>query len=246
MFSFFKDKIVLKELIPKDHIDIHSHLLPGIDDGASTFEDTLQLTKTLQDFGISELITTPHVIQNIWDNSSEKIKKSEANTIINLKKNGISIPFRAAAEYLMDDQFVRLFQSGDLLTIKDNYVLVEMSYSNPPIQLYSIIFDLRVAGYTPILAHPERYTYYHYDFESYRKLKKAGCYFQLNLLSVVGYYGIGISKVAAKLLQEGLYDFVGSDTHHKNHIAAFDQKVQLKDLIPLKEIIANNQIFKSE
>ena len=86
MFSFFKDKIVLKELIPKDHIDIHSHLLPGIDDGASNFEDTLQLTKALQDFGISELITTPHVIQNIWDNSSEKIKKSEANTLINLKK----------------------------------------------------------------------------------------------------------------------------------------------------------------
>jgi len=103
---------------------------------------------------------------------------------------------------------------------------------------------LQVAGYIPVLAHPERYLFYHSNFNEYQKLKRAGCLFQLNLAAVVGYYGEGITKVAEKLLQKGMYNFVGSDVHHDNHIAAFEQKVRLKDLAPLQEIIANNQFFK--
>lgn len=244
MFSFFKSKAVLKDLIPDNHIDIHSHLLPGIDDGAKTFSDTLQLTKALQSFGINQFITTPHIIQHVWENTHEQIIANKNNTVEELRKNNIHIPFQAAAEYLMDDQFVRLFQSHDLLTLKNNYVLVEMSYINAPIQLYTILFDLRVAGYIPVLAHPERYLFYHKNPAEYDKLKKAGCLFQLNMLSVVGYYGENISKVAEKLLQKGMYDFVGSDVHHDRHIAAFDEKVKLKDITPLKEVIGNNQFFK--
>lgn len=244
MFSLFKSKPVLKDLIPDHHIDIHSHLLPGIDDGAKTIEDTLRLTRALEGFGISEFITTPHIIQHVWDNTHEQILAKKAVTTAVLEKNHITAPFRAAAEYLMDDQFVRLFQSGELLTLKDKYVLVEMSYINAPIQLYSILFDLQVAGYIPVLAHPERYLFYHNNFNEYTKLQRAGCLFQLNLLSVVGYYGAGITKIAEQLLQKGMYTYVGSDVHHDNHIAAFDQKVQLKDVMPLKEVIANNQFFK--
>ena len=244
MFTLFKSKPVLKDLIPDSHIDIHSHLLPGIDDGAKTFEDSLRLTQALQSFGISQFITTPHIIQHVWENTHEQIIANKNNTVEQLRKKDINIPFQAAAEYLMDDQFVRLFQNQDLLSLKDNYVLVEMSYINAPIQLYSILFDLRVAGYTPVLAHPERYLFYHKNFSEYEKLKKAGCLFQLNLLAVVGYYGENISKVAESLLQKGMYDFVGTDAHHDNHIAAFDQKVKLKDVNGLKDIIKNNQFFK--
>jgi protein-tyrosine phosphatase len=244
MFSIFKSKPTLKELIPQQHIDIHSHLLPGIDDGARTFEDTIRLTKALQGFGISEFITTPHIIQHVWDNTHEQILTNKETTVADLKKNSIAVPFKAAAEYLMDDQFVRLFQSGQLLTLKDNYVLVEMSYINAPIQLYSILFDLQVAGYIPVLAHPERYLFYHNNFNEYVKLKRAGCIFQLNLLSIVGYYGDAITKIAEQLLQKGMYTYVGSDVHHDKHIAAFDQKVTIKDVTPLKEAIANNQFFK--
>ena len=244
MFSFLKSKAVLKDLIPDGHIDIHSHLLPGIDDGAKTFADTLQLTKALQSFGISGFITTPHIIQHVWENTHEQIISNQNNTVQTLTEKGFSTPFKAAAEYLMDDQFVHLFQTQPLLTLKDNYVLVEMSYINAPIQLYSILFDLRVAGYTPVLAHPERYLFYHKNTAEYDKLKKAGCLFQLNLLAVTGYYGENIAKVAESLLQKGLYDFVGSDVHHDRHIAAFDDKVKLKDLNPLKEVIGNNQFFK--
>ena len=243
MLSLFKSKPLLKDLIPEHHIDIHSHLLPGLDDGAINFEDTLRLTKTMIDFGISQFITTPHCIQHIWDNSTSIIEAKKEETILELSKNQITVPFRAAAEYMMNDHFVSLFEAGDLLTLKDNYVLVEMSYINPPIQLYDILFDLQIAGYIPVLAHPERYLFYHNNFDDYLKLKKAGCLFQLNLLSVVGYYGEDITKVSGKLLQKGMYSFVGSDVHHDNHLAAFGQKVKLKDLAPLKEAIANNQFF---
>lgn len=244
MFTLFKSKPVLRDLIPDGHIDIHSHLLPGIDDGARTFEDTLRLTKALQGFGVSQFITTPHIIQYVWDNTHEQILSNKETTVVELEKNKITIPFSAAAEYLMDDQFVQLFQSHQLLTLKDNYVLVEMSYINAPIQLYSILFDLQVAGYIPVLAHPERYLFYHKNFSEYEKLKRAGCLFQLNLLSVVGYYGAEITKIAEQLLQKGMYTYVGSDVHHDNHIASFEQKVKVKDLVPLKEAIANNQFFK--
>lgn len=246
MFTLFKSRPVLKDLIPSNHVDIHSHLLPGIDDGAKTFDDSLKLVKKLQSFGISQFITTPHVIQYVWDNSADQIKANESETRTQLEKNQIAIPFRAAAEYMLDDHFVQLFKSGKLLTLKNNHVLVEMSYINAPIQLYAYLFDLQVAGYIPVLAHPERYLFYHSNFDEYLKLKKAGCLFQLNLLSVVGYYGDGIARIANQLLQKGMYDFVGSDVHHANHIAAFDQKVKLKDLMPLKEAIANNQFFRIE
>ena len=244
MFTLFKSKPVLKDLIPDGHIDIHSHLLPGIDDGARTFEDTLRLTQALQGFGVSQFITTPHIIQYVWDNTHNQILSNKDTTVLELEKNKITVPFNAAAEYLMDDQFVQLFQSHELLTLKANYVLVEMSYINAPIQLYSILFDLQVAGYIPVLAHPERYLFYHNNFSEYEKLKRAGCLFQLNLLSVVGYYGAEITKIAEQLLQKGMYTYVGSDVHHDNHIASFEQKVKIKDLVPLKEAIANNQFFK--
>jgi tyrosine-protein phosphatase YwqE len=246
MLSLFKSKPLLKDLIPDNYVDIHSHLLPGIDDGAKTFEDSLRLTKALRGFGTSQIITTPHIIQHFWENTAVNINANFEITGAELKKNNIPIPFRAAAEYMMDEHFVNLFQSKEVLTLKDNYVLVEMSYLNPPIQLYNILFDLQVAGYIPVLAHPERYTFFHNNFEEYRKLINAGCLLQLNLLAVVGYYGEGITKIAEKLLKNGMYSFVGSDVHHNNHIAAFDQKIKIKDPIPLQEAIANNQFFRIE
>ena len=244
MLTIFKSKPLLRDLISDHYIDIHSHLLPSIDDGAKKFEDSLRLTKALQEFGTSQFITTPHIIHHFWDNNSQNIKSKEEQTLIELKNNKVDIPFRAAAEYMMDDYFVSLFQTDKLLTLKDNYVLVEMSYINPPIQLYSILFELQVAGYVPVLAHPERYAFFHNNFDEYQKLIKAGCRLQLNLLSVVGYYGEFIAKIADKLLQKGMYSFVGSDVHHDNHIAAFQQKIRIKDATPLKEAIKNNQLFK--
>ncbi|MCB6229948.1 histidinol phosphatase [Flavobacterium psychrophilum] len=241
MLFLKKNKTILKDLIPDNHIDIHSHLLPGIDDGAQTFDETLFLIGGLKNMGVSSFITTPHIFSGFWDNTKDKIQALELETNLNLNNK---VPLKAAAEYLMNDHFVSLIKKGEILTLKDNYVLVEMSYLNPPIQLYDILFDLQLGGYIPVLAHPERYTFYHNDFNQYQKLKNAGCLFQINLLSTVGYYGESVAQTAEKLLKKGLIDFVGSDVHHKKHIASFDKIVTIKDLQPLKEAFANNQLFK--
>lgn len=243
MFSFIKNKPILKDLT-ESYVDIHSHLLPGIDDGSKNFETTLSLVQSLQKIGFEQFITTPHIIKNIWDNSRTDIETLLASTTEKLAQKDTNPPFKAAAEYMMDDSFTKLMESEKLLTLKDNYLLVEMSYINPPMQLYDIIFDIRVAGYQPVLAHPERYIFYHSNFDEYQKLKKAGCLFQLNLLSTVGYYGSSVGKVAQKLLEKGMIDFTGSDLHHENHLKNFHKKLLFSDSTALKEAIRNNDFFK--
>ena len=243
MLSFLKSKPILKDLISNNYIDIHSHILPGIDDGAKNIEDSIFLINEMQKMGFSKLIATPHTFSGFWDNTKTGIEKKHIETKSLLSDNQINVSLGVASEYLMDDHFVSLFQKKEILTLKDNYVLVEMSYLNPPMQLFNIIFDLQVAGYIPVLAHPERYNFYHNNFEEYKKLKNAGCLFQLNLLSTVGYYGKNITEIAQKLLQNNLIDFVGSDIHHEKHIEWFDKKVLIKDVQPLKDAIANNKIF---
>lgn len=245
MLSFFKPKPYLKDLIPGGFVDIHSHLLPGIDDGAKTINETIKLAKAFQEMGFSQFMTTPHISRYIWNNSPETIADNHKKTKLLLEEHNLAIPFQAAAEYLIDDSFESHFKNKKLLTLKDNYVLVEMSYMNAPVELYKTLFELQVAGYIPVLAHPERYLFYHKNFDEYEKLKKAGCLFQLNLLSTVGYYGERINKAADKLLKKGMYDFAGSDVHHMRHIASFSNKIKVSNISNLKEVIANNQFFKS-
>ena len=246
MFFFSNNKPILKDLIPENYIDIHSHLLPNIDDGAQNFQDTVFLIERLKNMGMSEFITTPHIYETFWNNSTISIQEKEQETISNLRLQSIEIPLKAAAEYFIDDHFIELFKKGEILTLKDNYVLVEISYLNAPINIYNTIFDLQVAGYRPVLAHPERYSYHHKNFNEYLKLKDAGCLFQLNLLSTVGYYGEVVFEAGKKLLNNGLIDFVGSDVHHKKHVDWFDKKVLLKDLSPLKESISANGFFSQD
>lgn len=243
MFHFLNKKKLLKDLIPSNHVDIHSHLLPGIDDGSSTIDDTLFLTEQMQQLGFEQCVTTPHIFTNVWDNTREIIESTYHATSATLN-NQRNLSLRYAAEYMVDPNFAIRFQNEPLLTLKENYVLIEISYINPPIQLYNIIFDLQVAGYHPVLAHPERYLYYHYNFREYEKLKNAGCFFQLNLLSTVGYYGHEVTKLSELLLKKGLIDFVGSDIHHAKHIEAFSNQVLIKDITPIKKAIENNQFFR--
>lgn len=243
MFYFFKqNKPFLKDLV-QGFTDIHSHVLFGIDDGAKTIEDSEVLLKSFIELGFEGAITTPHILKDVWDNNSQNITSKYTEVQQLLPELSAKINLRVASEYLMDESFARLFETEKLLTLKDNYVLVEMSYLNPPIQLYDIIFDLQVAGYKPVLAHPERYLFYHQNFEEYKKLKVAGCLFQMNLLSTMGYYGANITKVADKLLAEGLIDFAGSDVHHLHHIRAFDDKVKIKNTEALRDVIKNNNFF---
>ncbi len=241
MLSIFKGKPKLRDLIPNNYIDIHSHLLPGIDDGSPNMEQTKLLISRMQEIGFEQFITTPHIIKNVWSNTKSGIEVLEKKVIESLGNN---LSFHAAAEYMMDNEFIELFINETLLTLKDKHVLVEMSYINAPIQLFEIIFDLQIAGYKPILAHPERYSFYDNNFNEYERLKKAGCLFQLNLLSTVGYYGKEAQKTADKLLENEMINFVGSDIHHENHINSFDNKIKINNVKNLELAIENNQIFR--
>ncbi|HEU4496223.1 MAG TPA: CpsB/CapC family capsule biosynthesis tyrosine phosphatase [Flavobacterium sp.] len=243
MFFFSKAKPILKDLI-EDYVDIHSHLLPGIDDGSKDFDNTLGLINSLLDIGFRQFTATPHIIKNIWDNDRISIENAAASTVEKLHEVNLNVPFKAAAEYMMDESFSKLVASEPLLAIKDNFVLVEMSYINPPMQLYDILFEVRIAGYQPVLAHPERYLFYHNNFEEYKKLKKAGCLFQINLLSSVGYYGKNVAKTAQLLLEKGMIDFTGSDVHHENHTKSFNRKLEIADSKSLKEASRRNDFFK--
>ncbi len=244
MFTFLKSKPKLKELLNGDFVDIHSHVLPGIDDGAKNIVKSVQLAQCLQDLGISQIITTPHISHYVWNNTSEIIESKLKETKSALIENNLQIPFKAAAEYFIDYWFENHFKEEKLLTLKDNYVLVEISYLSAPMNLLKTIFDIQVAGYIPVLAHPERYIFYHDHFSEYEKLKNAGCLFQLNLLSTVEYYGSKIAKTADELLKKGMYDFCGTDVHHRKHIASFDEKIKIGNIDHLKAVIANNQFFK--
>lgn len=244
MFSFLKSKPFLKDLLAGSYVDIHSHLLPGIDDGARTIKKTIKLAKAFEELGISQFVTTPHISHYVWNNSEENIVLRLQETQVLLQEENNTIPFKAAAEYFIDDWFQNHIKTEKLLTLKDNYILVEISYLSAPLNLYKIIFEIQLAGYIPVLAHPERYLYYHKNFVEYEKLKKAGCLFQLNLLAVTGYYGSEITKTAALLLKKGMYDFSGTDVHHGRHIESLNQKIKIDAAENLKEVIQNNQFFK--
>ncbi|WP_343618221.1 CpsB/CapC family capsule biosynthesis tyrosine phosphatase [Flavobacterium sp.] len=244
MLSFFKSKPYLKDLLAGDFVDIHSHLLPGIDDGAKTIKKTVKLAKAFEDLGISQFVTTPHINHYVWNNSEEGIAAKYNETKLLLKEENSTPIFKVAAEYFMDDWFETHLKEGKLLTLKDNYVLVEISYLSAPFNLYKMIFDIQLAGYKPVLAHPERYVYFHKNFGEYENLKKSGCLFQLNLLAVMGYYGSEITKTAELLLKKGMYDFAGTDVHHGKHIESLHQKIKIDSSVQLKEVITNNQFFK--
>ncbi|EAZ96263.1 capsular polysaccharide biosythesis protein [Flavobacteria bacterium BAL38] len=240
MLSLFKSKPKLSELIPSGYVDIHSHVLPGIDDGAKTIEDSDFLIKEMKKLGFTKCITTPHTMKNVWDNTPETIQNA-------LKKieSSLNLPvtLNVGSEYLLDETVVLKAKNKELLTIKDNFVLVELSYLNAPIQLYDYLFEIQLSGYHIILAHPERYRYFHPRKKEFDKLKSAGCLFQLNLLATVGYYGKEIAKTANYLLQENYYDFAGSDIHHKNHIKAFQNKLVINSSDLIQEVMNKNNFF---
>ena len=175
MLSFLKSKPKLSDLIPSGYVDIHSHILPGIDDGAKTLEDTEFLLEEMKQLGFTKVITTPHTMSTVWENTPETIQNASIKV-----KSELSLPFeiQAASEYLLDESVITKAKNKELLTLKGNFVLVELSYLNAPIQLYDFLYQLQLSGYHVVLAHPERYSYIHSNKKEYQKLKKAGCLFQ--------------------------------------------------------------------
>ncbi|MBS1774719.1 MAG: histidinol phosphatase [Bacteroidetes bacterium] len=221
--------------------DMHSHLIPGIDDGAQTIEDSLELIKEFQKLGYTGIVTTPHIKSDYYPNDSAIINNGLQELRQALHQANIQFPVRAAAEYYVDERFIELLDSSSLLTVYNNEVLIEFSFSFEPMHIADILFRMQTKGYTPIIAHPERYVYYHQKFQVYREFKDRGCLLQLNALSITGYYGRSIKEVAEKLLLEKLYDYCGTDMHHLRHAEGLRNLAGSKAFAALREYPFRNR-----
>lgn len=219
MFNFFFRNAVNETPVGEIlKTDMHSHLLPGIDDGAPDMETSIQLIKNLKETGYTRLITTPHTMEGLYSNTSEIILAGLKEVREELERQKIDIEIEAASEYFMDPHLAQLIADDDILSFgAEKYVLIEMSFAAPSRNYESIIFDLITRGYKPVLAHPERYTYWHRKPELYEQIVQSGCLLQVNLLSLTGYYGRDIKKSGVRFLEKGMVSFLGTDLHHQKH-----------------------------
>jgi protein-tyrosine phosphatase len=210
VFSFFKTKRI--DFTPLS-VDIHSHLIPAIDDGVITLENSLEVILQLQDAGYKKVITTPHIISDTYKNTPEIILGGLKKLNEFLKQKGNTIKVEAAAEYYLDTWLINEASSGNpLLTFGDRFLLFEMNYVTEPYQLNEFIFSLTTKGYKPVLAHPERYQFMTVD--KAEDLRYRGVLLQTNILSMIGFYSKPVQLMAHKLIDKGLIDFLGSDCHN--------------------------------
>ena len=216
--------------------DMHSHLIPGIDDGAKSVEDSVELIRHLHSLGYTKLITTPHVMSDYFQNTPETILGGLEIVRAALKENNIPVEISAAAEYYIDDGFIRKLEEEKLLTFGDNYLLVEVSYINPPDNVRDILFRAQVLGYKPILAHPERYPFWYRSLDEYQRFFDMGIILQLNLNSLSGYYGPDAKRIAEKLIEMEIVQALGTDMHHMKHGSFLSKVVNEKSLRRILEM----------
>lgn len=225
MFNLFKKKVPVHIEPLAVTTDMHSHILPGIDDGSPDIATSLILVKGLYDLGYRRLVATPHVIGDFYRNNPIIINKQLERLKEACADAGIDIELSAAAEYMLDDYFLTILKQKDqVLPVFKNFILTELPYSVMPMNVNEIVFEIITANYIPILAHPERYYYYHRNFEEFFRLKELGFLLQVNLLSITGYYGVPAAKAAKFIFDNALADFVGTDMHHKRHLEALGHK----------------------
>lgn len=205
--------------------DLHSHYIPGIDDGSKSLDESIRLIRGMKELGYRKVITTPHIMSDYYKNTPEIILGGLENVRKALAENHVDIAIEAAAEYYVDFEFTEKVKAKEVLTLSGKHVLIEISFLNPPDNLESTIFNLNIAGYKPILAHPERYPYWHHDLEKYQRIKDMGALLQLNMLSLTQYYSEGVKKVAEKLVDKGMIDLLGSDMHNERHLETVTRQV---------------------
>ncbi|HTL80252.1 MAG TPA: CpsB/CapC family capsule biosynthesis tyrosine phosphatase [Bacteroidia bacterium] len=200
-------------------IDMHSHFIPGIDDGAKTMKDSIELLRSMEELGYKKAITTPHIMSDFFRNTPEIISTGLEQVQQAARKEGLTIQIEAAAEYYFDYELEGKVEKEKLLTFGNNYFLFEVSYMNPPDNLEAFIFKLITTGYKPVLAHPERYPFwFSKSLEKFEKLKDKGVLFQLNINSLTGHYSLESKRVAEQMIDNGWYEFIGTDCHHMGHV----------------------------
>ncbi|HVM87603.1 MAG TPA: CpsB/CapC family capsule biosynthesis tyrosine phosphatase [Puia sp.] len=224
---------------------MHSHLIPGIDDGAPDISTSLKLIKGLQDLGYKKLITTPHVLWDMYKNTPDIILAGYEKVKKEIAKQNIAVEFEVAAEYLLDDYFEKLIdeETTTLLAFYDNLVLLEFSFVKEPVELKSVLFKLQVRGYQPVIAHPERYLYFGANKQWYNEMKDIGCLFQLNILSLSGFYGKAAVELSQYLIRQEYYNLIGTDLHHSRHLEMLEASSSYSGII--KKLLDSGKILNS-
>jgi len=237
MFHIFSKKKFLVDYL-QNFIDIHNHILPGIDDGAKNTQESIDLIRGFKEIGITNLVATPHIMHNFYPNTRETITSSLDQLTNELLANDLKdISIEAAAEHMIDDNFEELLERGEVMPMRKQYLLIEMSYLQPSINFDEATQCIMKKGFFPILAHPERYGYWHENRPKYSEYKKKGVQYQLNILSLSDYYGPEVQKMALNLLEHGFFDYIASDIHRAEQIN-YLKEIQIKashleDVLPI-------------
>lgn len=222
--------------------DIHSHVIPGIDDGSPDADTSLQLINRMRNWGISRIIASPHVTDETFMNTKETITPAFEALKHALNRAGDTMPVSHTAEYRIDELLMQNIADNTLMPYPNNYLLIENSYLQEPWNLDQLLFDLQVRGLKPIMAHPERFTYYHQRRQRYHELHDAGALFQINVLSLAGYYGKPEKHMAEYLIENDLVDFCGTDLHHFRHADAIDKYLRSSESVRHAKAL-QNRIF---
>jgi tyrosine-protein phosphatase YwqE len=214
MFQIINKKKFLVDYLGH-FVDIHNHILPGLDDGAQNITESLSLIHGFNEIGISHFITTPHISQNYYPNTSETIHSAHnkvQNALLQLGMKHIAL--ESSSENMIDSNFDNLLDQKLISPIRNKFILVEMPFIQSPINFDQATFKITTKGYYPILAHPERYFFLHGNYKKYQDFRSRGIFLQLNLLSLGDYYGKSVTKMAEKLLEDNYIDFAGTDLHN--------------------------------
>lgn len=225
--------------------DIHSHFIPAIDDGSKSVEESVEMISNLQKLGIEKFYTTPHIMADYYQNSPETILPGLEKVREGLKTANINVELNAAAEYYLDDGFLSKLESGQILPIAGKYILCEFSYINRPTNHKDLFFAMKINGFRPILAHPERYSYFFEDFKVYTDLHEFEVSFQVNLGSLTGMYSAGSQKIARELIENDLVQFVGTDMHNMKNFPFYEKLLSDETLINFVNSgkIQNHKLF---
>ena len=223
-------------------IDMHSHLIPGVDDGAKDIDDSIELIRGLKELGFSHLITTPHTLQDIHPNTKQTLQQAHA-LLENHIPEGIKVDL--SSEYYLDDQFQQQMTDNTLIPMSGNRILLEFSQISRPQQLEEAIFEIGIKGYQIVLAHPERYLFFHKNFNYFSRLKDMGLELQVNAMSLTKHYGENIKAVAEKLVEKDMIDFIGTDIHHVKHLSTLRQVPETKSFTRLADsgLLKNQQLL---
>ena len=216
-------------------VDMHSHILPGIDDGAEDIPASVEMVRQLTDLGYRKLIATPHIMSDTYKNTPESIKITKDILDIELEKAGVLTETAAAAEYLMDEGLMEHVEKNNILTLNGNYILIELPYFSEPQNVYEVIFQLSLKGYKIVLAHPERYVYWYDDFSKFEALKARDVFFQLNILTFANLYHFPTRKIAENLLNHGMVEFLGTDLHNQKQFELLEEALYEPSLARLIE-----------